>query len=112
MIGAELLKRYQSGGDIYTAITGSEWCEAVVCAGTSARLTDGAGRHGHPTRWDWGVTIKSLALACQRYDCLCNVIAEMDASAQAAMWSDPDMDELRRVAIRERHLNTQRRDLS
>lgn len=113
MIGGELLQRvHQNGGDVYTMIQASEWCEAVITAGKRGLLSDGAGRHGHATRWDWGVTIKSLAIAAQRYDRLCGIIAEMTPNQQVQMWSDPGMDELRRVALRERRLNTTRKEPS
>lgn len=41
-------------------VSGSEWCEAVITASLRGL---GGPPHGHPSRWDWGMTVKSLALA-------------------------------------------------
>jgi len=101
-----------AGGDPFSFVDGSHWCEAVITAGKRGLLTTGAGRHGHPTRWDWGLTLKSLAIAAQRYERLHDLIDEMSPDQKIEMWSNPDMDELRRVALRESRLNVKRKDLS
>src|ERR1700744_5313874 len=82
-----------------TRVSGAEWDEAVLTAGRRGLLTAGAGRHGAQSRWDWGLTLKSLALAVQRFDRLCQIVAEMTPAQMVSLWSDPEMGELRRVAI-------------
>ena len=43
--------------------SGAEWHEAVVRAG---KLGNGGPRHGDPERWDWSVTLVTLARAMER----------------------------------------------
>ena len=80
-------------------VTGSEWYEAVLVAGLRGLLHGGAGRHGDRSRWDWGITLKSLALAVQRFERLAQTVAEMTPAQMVTWWTDPEMGELRRVAI-------------
>lgn len=76
---------------------GSEWCEALISTGLRyavPRLTGGR------DLWDGTVTVKSLALAMQRFERMRQAYAEMSSEEQSAVWADPDMAEMRRAVRR------------
>lgn len=82
-------------------LPGSQHHELVIAA--SLRHPELAGpRHGHPSRWDWGVTYRSALEAQQRHARLKRFAAQMTPDERAALWSDPSPEaaELRRVVSR------------
>lgn len=64
---------------------GAEWHEAVISAGVQGY---GGPPHGHESRWDWGVTASTLALAQQRNVRLQGIVRDMTLEQRAELWSD------------------------
>lgn len=85
--------------DLAQMFDGAAHDYAVICAGTRGEVTT---CHGAPDRWDWGVTLVTLAQAQQRHARLERVVAEMTPEQRAALWVDtsPVAAELRRIASR------------
>lgn len=78
-------------------VPGSEWLEAMIA--TSRRFAIPC--HGHPSRWDWGVTLKTLALACLKEKQTKLIVSEMSPAERAALWTDTGADVARlRKALR------------
>lgn len=65
-------------------IPGSEWYEALVR--TSLRYP--VPWHGHPSRWDWGVMLKSLSLAIQKHEQLRETAKEMGPAVWLVVGDD------------------------
>ena len=79
-------------------IPGSQHLEFVI-AGSLRRPELAGPPHGHPARWDWGVTVRSLAEAIQRRARLERAVAGASPAELDALWSDPSPEaaELRSV---------------
>lgn len=72
--------------------TGSEWAFAVIEAGKQGHAGP---LHGDPSRWDWGVTVKSLMLAFKRHEMLVDFARGLTAEQRDALWSDPSEEAAR-----------------
>lgn len=79
-------------------LPGSQHLEFVI-AGSLRRPELSGPPHGNPQRWNWGVTLRSLAEACQRRARLERFAAGMTAEERDALWGDSSLEaaELRRV---------------
>lgn len=75
--------------------TGSEHHESVIATGKRYAVP----HHGHPTRWDWSNTLRSLDVALQRGRMLVDFVAEMTPEQREAAWTidGPEGERLRRV---------------
>lgn len=78
---------------------GSEWHELVVFASLAAPERWAGPPHGHPSRWDWGRTLRSMCEAFSRHERLRKFAAGMTPEQRDLVWSDPSPEaaELRRV---------------
>lgn len=78
---------------------GSQWLELTIAAGLKWPAHHVGPAHGSPARWDWGVTVRSLAEATQRHERLVSAAVGLTAAERDALWSDPSPEaaELRRV---------------
>lgn len=65
-------------------ITGSEWLEALIATGLKYSVP----WHGHPSRWDWGVTLKSLSLAIQHDEMVRDIARGLSAEQREALYAD------------------------
>lgn len=72
--------------------TGSEWAHAAIEAGKQGY---GGPPHGDASRWDWGLTLRSLDVAFQRHKMLREFVAGMTAEQKDALWSDPSEEAAR-----------------
>lgn len=77
-------------------IPGSQHLEAVITAGVRGF---GGPPHGHESRWDWSVTLKSLSYAMQRHERLATYAKDMSPAEREAVWADPspEAEAMRRV---------------
>jgi hypothetical protein len=64
--------------------SGSEWLEALIATGRKYSVP----RHGHPCRWDWSITLKSLSLACQRSKMIADMAKDLTPEQRDALWQD------------------------
>jgi hypothetical protein len=71
------------------AIPGSQHWESVIAAGLRWPDAHAGPLHGSPARWDWGVTVRTLAEACQRHAKLVAYAAELTEGQRRAVFSDP-----------------------
>lgn len=67
---------------------GSEWHELVVHASLAAPERWGGPQHGHPARWDWGMTGHSLGEELARHDHLLRIVRNLTPEQRDALWSD------------------------
>lgn len=82
--------------DRLLAIPGSQHWESVITAGLRWPEAHAGPPHGSPARWDWGVTVRTLAEACQRNDRLSKYVAGLTEEQRRAVYSDPS-DEARQL---------------
>ena len=82
-----------------SATDGASWYEAVL---TASRRGFGGPPHGHPSRWDWGVTVRSLGTAIARHQHLERVWGNLSAEQRELIWREdsPEALELRRFVAR------------
>ena len=78
--------------------TGSEWWELVIHASLAVPERWGGPPHGHPSRWDWGWTLLSIAETAQRHEHLQRLARNLTPDQLAELWQDPSDEaaELRR----------------
>lgn len=67
---------------------GSEWWELVIHASLVDPERWAGPPHGHPSRWDWGFTLRSLVESMQRYEHLRRIVANLTPEQHAELWSD------------------------
>lgn len=72
--------------------TGSEWLDGVIRAGMQGY---GGPPHGDSSRWDWGLTLRTLDVAMQRHKMLCEFVEGMTPEQKDALWSDPSEEAAR-----------------
>jgi hypothetical protein len=63
---------------------GSEWYEALVATGVRYPVP----WHGHPSRWEWGMTAYGLGMAQLRGKQIAKVAKELTPDQRAVLWSD------------------------
>lgn len=68
---------------------GSEWWELVLHGALALPERWAGPPHGAPSRWDWGVTLRSLAEAEQRREHLDRLARNMTPEQHAQLWQDP-----------------------
>lgn len=68
---------------------GSEWWELVIRGSLAVPERWAGPPHGHPTRWDWGFTVRSMAEAEQRREHLERLARNMTPEQLAELWQDP-----------------------
>ncbi len=80
-------------GDI---VVGSEWHEAAITAGVRGF---GGPAHGHPSRWDWGVTFATLEQAMRCHERMAQLANGLTPAQRDALWTtnDPRAAELREL---------------
>lgn len=72
-------------------IPGSEWMEATIRTGMRYPIP----WHGHPSRWDWGVTLKTMILAFQKHEQM--VATAKELGDKLWMMNDETGDRLRKA---------------
>jgi hypothetical protein len=78
-----------------TSLPGSQHLEAVITAAVRWPSTHAGPPHGHPSRWDWSVTLRSLAEACMRTERLAKHAASMTEAERLEVWGDPSPEAAR-----------------
>lgn len=78
---------------------GSEWWELVIHASLTAPERWAGPQHGHPSRWSWDFTARTLHDALQRHQHVRRIARNLTPEQQAALWQDtsPQAAELRRA---------------
>lgn len=68
---------------------GSEWWELVLHGALINPERWAGPPHGHPTRWDWGFTLRSLDEARQKREHLERIARNLTPEQLAELWQDP-----------------------